>query len=133
MEKNAQAYHKKSTTEIKLQRKIHEHIFRKKKRKNFYNNVMKPGDAVSRIFTDAIPINTGDPFLDEKSKLKLLLSSRAFSRKPNGTLFFTQPWAGFIEIKNKKKPKDKKIFGFLENSQILMKLSQSKPAVSEFC
>ena len=45
---------------------------------------MKPGDAVCRMFSDSKPINTGDPFLNEKAKGKLLTSSRAFSRKPNG-------------------------------------------------
>ena len=39
-------------------------IFKKNQTKNIYHEMIKPGDAVCRIFSESKPISTGDPFLN---------------------------------------------------------------------
>lgn len=61
---------------------------------------MKPGDAVLRIFSNMKPINTGDRFIDEKERAKLVFSNRMFNRKPNGKLFFIFSCYGSLSEKS---------------------------------
>ena len=46
--------------------------------------MLKPGDAVPRVFSTQKPISAGEKFLGDKEKRILLTSNRAFTKQPNG-------------------------------------------------
>jgi ribosomal protein L15E len=59
----------------------------KKNNRLIIQNLMKPGCAVSRVFSQQAPISKGVPYLNEKEKRKVIGSNRAHTKMNNCTHF----------------------------------------------